>query len=168
MDQVRKLVDAAVVRKLVRPEGLRRRALELRNSKRPGCSKVLAALAEQHPQLDQARNEWEALVVRLTAEYGLPAGVPNFEVVADSQRRFLDVAWPLFMVFLEFDGFLPHMVREKFDDDRARQNALVAEGWTVFRATSRLLETNPASVFEPIRRTIEARGHDLGIMVPTW
>ena len=50
-DVTRRLVDAAVVRGLVTPAVLARRALELQNSKRPGCRNVLRALAEQHPEL---------------------------------------------------------------------------------------------------------------------
>jgi very-short-patch-repair endonuclease len=153
------LVDAAVVRALVRPESLARRAEELRNAKRPGCTKVLRALAEQHPQLERARNEWEALALRLARRFGLPDPVPNHPVHV-GQRRVLDLAWPDALVVLEFDGFAPHMVRDVFDDDRARQNALVAAGWTVFRATSRLLERDPRAVFAPIAAAIAARGHE--------
>jgi hypothetical protein len=153
------LVDAAVVQRRVRPEALLRRAMELRNSKRPGCTKVLKALAAQHPRLDQARNAWEALVLRLAGRYGLPEPVPNLEVVVGGERRFLDAAWPDHLVDLEFDGFRPHMVRKVFDDDRARQNALVAAGWQVFRATSTLLEREPHKVFGPLAAAIRRRGH---------
>lgn len=152
------LVDAAVVRRLVRPESLARRANELLNSRRPGASRVLAALAEQHPLLDRARNEREAQVLRLCREHGLPDPVPNHVVVVGGARRMLDTAWPDCMVDLEFDGFGPHTVRRTFDDDRARQNLLVAEGWLVFRTTARLLERDPRGVFEPIGHAIRARG----------
>jgi very-short-patch-repair endonuclease len=154
------LVDAAVVRRLVRPAGLARRASELRNSKRPGCTKVLSALALQHPQLDRARNEWEALALRLVRARGLPEPVPNYVVVVDGQRRVLDLAWPPARAFLEFDGFRVHMVRRVFDDDRVRQNALVADGWVVFRTTSNMLTRNPDSVFGPLEHILRLRGHD--------
>jgi very-short-patch-repair endonuclease len=160
LEAVRSVVDAAVVRKLTRPAGLARRALELRNSKRPGCGKVLIALSEQHPQLDRARNEWEALAIRLARERGLPDPIPNHRVVVHGQPRSLDLAWPAPLVSFEFDGFLVHSVRSTFDDDRARQNALVAAGWQVFRATSRMLERDPDQVFDQIAAAIGARGHE--------
>jgi hypothetical protein len=155
-----RLVDRAVVRRLVRPSSLWRRAIELQNSKRPGCRRVLLALASQHTELVSARNEWEAQLLRMVDEAGLPEPVPNHGVVLDGQRRFLDVAWPEHMVNLEFDGFEPHMVRAVFDDDRVRQNALVAAGWTVFRVTSRMLEDDPRGILAAIAATIEARGHE--------
>ncbi|MGQ0826652.1 MAG: hypothetical protein ACT4OX_16765 [Actinomycetota bacterium] len=156
------VVDKAVLEHLVRPAALTRRAIELRNSKRPGCKKVLLALEAQHPSLDRARNEWEALVLRLAREYGLPDPLPNHPVVVGGEVRILDAAWPGPLVDLEFDGFRPHMVRRVFDDDRARQNDLVDAGWKVFRATSRLLEQHPERVFGPVARAV--RGHDFARM----
>src|SRR5262245_7530046 len=47
--EVCRIVDAAVARELVNPASLRVRAVELENARRPGCAKVLRALAEQHP-----------------------------------------------------------------------------------------------------------------------
>jgi hypothetical protein len=165
-EQVNKLVDTAVARGLVQPCVLAKRAFELWNSKRPGCRKVLLALAEQHPGLEQARNEWEALVVRRVHEFGLPEPQLDYPVVVDGQQRYLDVAWAQSLVDLEFDGFPPHMVRSVFDEDRVRQNSLVAAGWTVFRVTSRILEQNPGPLFGQIRQALRSRGHHFGKMLP--
>lgn len=158
-ERVCELVDAAAVRKLVRPSLLARRALELRNSKRPGCTKVLRALAEQHPELERARSEWEALVLRWARRYGLPDPVPNHRIEIGGRVRLLDAAWPDAKVDLEFDGFRAHMVRTAFDEDRLRQNDLVAAGWLVFRATSNLLRREPERLFGAIERAIGPRGH---------
>jgi hypothetical protein len=161
------LVDTAVARRLVRPAGLARRAAELRNSKRPGCTKVLHALATQHPLLDQARSNWEAHVLRLAGEHGIPEPVPNLAVVSGGQRRFLDIAWREEMVDLEFDGFEAHLIRRVFDDDRARQNQLVDDGWQVFRLTSKLLEADPVAAFAPIVNAVRARGQEFRRKAPT-
>jgi hypothetical protein len=157
---VERLVDAAVVRELTTAPALARRAAELHNAKRPGCAKVLHALATQHPNMAAARNEWEAGLVRLAGKRGLPSPVSNLPVVVGGQRRLLDLAWPERMVALEFDGFGPHTVREVFDDDRVRQNALVAAGWTVFRVTSRMLQHDAEPVFRQLATAIGARGHE--------
>lgn len=158
-EHVCELVDAAVVRGLVRPSLLARRALELRNPRRPGGAKVLAALAEQHPELERARSEWEAVVLRLARRHGLPDPVPNHRVEVAGRVRLLDAAWPEARIDLEFDGFRVHMVRAAFDEDRRRQNDLVEAGWTVFRATSNLLRRDPDRVFGAIARTLRSRGH---------
>jgi very-short-patch-repair endonuclease len=156
------VVDEVVVRGLVTPTALARRAVELRNSKRPGCNKVLHALALQHPDLECARNTWEAEVLRLIDVYELPRPRVNLAVVVGGARRVLDVAWAEQMVDLEFDGFLPHARRDTFDDDRVRQNALVAAGWTVFRVTSRMLCEQPDVLFRSIREALASRGHEIG------
>jgi hypothetical protein len=159
-DAVRRLVDAVVVRRLVTPQVLARRATELMNSKRPGCRTVLAALALQHPELERARNKWEAEVLRLADHYELPRPSVDLPVVVGGQRRLLDVAWAEALVDLEFDGFVTHTIREVFDDDRIRQNALVAAGWTVFRVTSRMLRDDPDSVFGAVAAAVLDRGHE--------
>lgn len=51
------MVESAIVRGLVKPEALRRRAKELEHSKRPGCAVVLRILTELHPELARSRNE---------------------------------------------------------------------------------------------------------------
>jgi very-short-patch-repair endonuclease len=93
----------------------------------------------------------------------LPLPTPNLAVVVDGQLRLLDVAWGDFMIDLEFDGFDPHMVRDVFDDDRVRQNALVAAGWTVLRVTSRMLEQDPGGLVAKIA-SLMTRGHENGQM----
>ncbi|HEY1741428.1 MAG TPA: type IV toxin-antitoxin system AbiEi family antitoxin domain-containing protein, partial [Acidimicrobiia bacterium] len=102
------MIERAIVRGLVNPMALERRARELRNSKRPGCKVVLTILAELHPELERSRNEWEALVVRRCKELGLPEQVLEYEIWIDGQHYFLDAAWPELLVTLEFDGRDPH------------------------------------------------------------
>jgi hypothetical protein len=53
-------------------------------------------------------------------------------------------------IAVEFDGFVPHSSRRVFDDDRVRQNALVADSWRVFRLTKTALERDLESALGPI------------------
>jgi very-short-patch-repair endonuclease len=64
--------------------------------------------------------------------------------------RYLDLAWPDAKVAVEFDGFVPHSTRRVFDDDRARQNDLVDDDWSVFRITKTMLDDDPGGTFGPI------------------
>ena len=86
----------------------------------------------------------------------------------DGHRRFLDTAWPEPMACLEFDGYITHIgSRVVFDDDRARQNALVDAGWKVFRITSRMLESNLDAAFAPVIRAVRStESHGGHISVP--
>jgi very-short-patch-repair endonuclease len=153
---VEALVDRAVLRHVVNAQSLHRRALELRNPKRTGASRVVKAIASQHPDIRRARSDWEATVVRIAQRLGLPRPRLNYRVVVDGQPRLLDVAWSESLIDLEYDGFEPHMDRCVFDDDRVRQNALVAAGWTVFRLTQAMLDGDPSPVFGAIADAIAA------------
>jgi hypothetical protein len=152
---VNDFVDSAVVKRLVSPDALERRARELLAPARPGAARVLRAIATSHPQLDRARNEWEAKMLRLAARFRLPPPIPNHPVVVDGDLRILDLAWPLVLVCAEFDGYLPHVrTRRVFDDDRKRQNDLIDAQWKVFRITSTMLNGDPRRAFAPIIRAI--------------
>jgi very-short-patch-repair endonuclease len=144
------ILDTAIVRGLVRPEPLRRRALELWTPRRRGCAVVLDLLDQRHPDLARAANIWEARVVRVVRGLGLPDPKINHRVRVGGRVRYLDLAWPEAKVAVEFDGFVPHSTRRVFDDDRARQNDLVDDGWSVFRVTKTMLEDDPVATFRSI------------------
>ena len=148
------MIESAVVRELVDPLRLSRRARELRNSKRPGCAIVLAILDELHPELRRSRNDWEALVVRRCSEFGLPRPSTEFEVIINGRRYFLDLAWPEFLVALEFDGRDPHMRRIVHDNDTLRRNDFTDAGWTRFGITSSELAVASTKTLQQVRRAI--------------
>ncbi|MBX7160720.1 MAG: hypothetical protein K1X95_10555 [Acidimicrobiia bacterium] len=151
------LCDRAVTSKLVDPVRLELRARELRAPRRNGCARVLAVFADRHPDLAEARNEWEARLLHLSRRFGLPDPVPNFALRIGGRRRFLDLAWVDQLVVVEFDGYAWHSDRRTFDDDRVRQNELVAAGWQPFRLTSTALRNGELAAFEPIARVVRHR-----------
>jgi very-short-patch-repair endonuclease len=141
--------DTAIVRRMTTVSRLEARARELWAPRRNGCAIVLELLDARDGGVRNARNVWEATVVRIVRRLGLPSPSVNHRVRVGGKVRYLDLAWPEAKVAVEFDGFVPHSTRRVFDDDRARQNDLVADGWTVFRVTSTMLR-DPASTFAPI------------------
>ena len=130
------LFDTAIVQRLVTVNRLRDRAEALWAPRRNGCAIVLALLDERDPGLRLSRNVWEAKLLRTVQRLGLPRPEVNYRVRVGGRVRYLDLAWPDAKVAVEFDGFVPHSTRRVFDDDRERQNDLVADGWTVFRVTA--------------------------------
>jgi hypothetical protein len=88
------LVESAIVRGLVKPVALQRRASELCHGKRPGCAVVLRILADLHPELERSRNEWEAFVARCARRLGLPLPKLEHELLIDGRRYIADAAWP--------------------------------------------------------------------------
>jgi len=99
---------------------------------------------------------WEAKVLRIVNDLGLPRPEVNYRVRVGGRVRYLDLAWPDAKVAVEFDGFVPHSTRRVFDDDRARQNDLVADGWNVFRVTASMLR-DAMRTFTPIATAIRVQ-----------
>jgi len=155
--QFEDVLDLAIVNRTVTPERLRARAVELWSPRRRGCAVVLELLDERDPELTNARNIWEARVLRMARAARLPRPKSNYRVHVGDRDRFLDLAWPEEKVAAEFDGFVPHSTRRVFDDDRVRQNDLVDDDWLLFRLTKTALEADAGRAFEPIVRAIGKR-----------
>ena len=151
------LVESAIVRGLVKPEALRRRANELTNVKRPGCAIVLRILADLHPELAKSRNEWEALVARRAKQQGLEPPRLEYEIFIDGRRYIADAAWPEQRVALEFDGRDPHMRRRVHDYDTDRRNDFTDAGWKRFGITAAALKRHDDRAFRQVARAISSR-----------
>jgi very-short-patch-repair endonuclease len=151
------MVESAIVRKLVKAAGLRRRAQELANSKRPGCAVVLRILDDLHPELARSRNEWEALVARRAKEFGLERPQLEYELFFNGHRYIADAAWPRQRVALEFDGRDPHMRRRVHDYDTDRRNDFTDAGWRRFGITASALRRHDDRAFRQVARAIEGR-----------
>jgi very-short-patch-repair endonuclease len=150
------ILDTAIVQRIVTVNRLRSRAEDLWAPRRNGCAIVLALLDDRDPKLARARNVWEAKALRMVRQVGLPAPEVNYRVRVGGRVRYLDLAWPDAKVAVEFDGFVPHSTRRVFDDDRVRQNDLVADGWIVFRVTASMLN-DPTRAFAPIATAIAGK-----------
>jgi hypothetical protein len=151
------MVESAIVRGLVKPDVLRRRAKELQHPKRPGCAVVLRILADLHPELARSRNEWEALVARRAKEFGLEPPQLEYEVYIDGRRYIADAAWPAQRVALEFDGRDPHMRRSVHDNDTGRRNDFTDAGWLRFGITATALKRRDDRAFRQVARAIGRR-----------
>lgn len=151
------VLDRAIVQRSVTVDRLRTRSKDLWAPRRNGCAIVLALLDARDPGLARARNVWEAKVLRTVRRLGLPEPRANHRVRVGGRVRYLDLAWPEVKVAIEFDGFVPHSTRRVFDDDRSRQNDLVAAGWVVFRITKTMLDADPTVIFAPIAAAIAAK-----------
>ena len=152
-DRFRDLLDKVLVSRTVTVKRLEARAVELRTARRPGCAVVLRLLEERHPESTRARNGWEANVLRTIGRLGLAPPRVNYRVRVGGRIRYIDLAWPDRKIALELDGFAPHTNRRVFDDDRVRQNDLVAAGWTVYRVTWTAFSANPRTA---LRHVVDA------------
>lgn len=151
------LIESAIVRGLVKPAALDRRARELTHSKRPGCAVALRILADLNPDLARSRNEWEALVARRAREVGLEPPALEFKLTIDGHRYIADAAWPAVKVALEFDGRDPHMRKRVHDYDSVRRNDFNDAGWLRFGITAAALKRRDDRAFRQVARAIARR-----------
>ncbi len=98
---------------------------------------IQALLAERAPGYDPGDSDLETRVLRALVNNGLPAPVQQYRIRASSRTVRLDLAYPELRLGIELDGWEFHRTRSAFDDDRARANLLVADGWSLVRFTSR-------------------------------
>jgi very-short-patch-repair endonuclease len=142
---MRTLVDLGAVDRHAVPEALERaviakvcsvlaveRALDdVARKGRRGAGVIRRVLDER--ALGRARPDGllETRMARLFREHGLP--MPRFQYKAG--RYILDFAYEDLRLAIEVDGFEVHGTPLALQRDLARQNALVAAGWTVLRFT---------------------------------
>lgn len=93
-------------------------------------------LALRHEDDRPGGSNWEVARVRdlRAAELGLL--VQQHKVTVRGRVYYLDAAYPIEMVAVEFDTFHTHGARSSFDRDRRRDADLQLLGWLVLRATS--------------------------------
>ena len=99
----------------------------------------------------------EAHMLRLLRDHSLPGPVAQHEVRVG--RRFVgrvDFAYPRRKVAIEVDGYECHSSLAAFRRDRARQNELVAAGWTVLRFTWDDVVHRPERVAGVLHRVLVA------------
>lgn len=85
---------------------------------------------------------------------GLRGWVANHRVLVEGAVYFLDLAFRGASLAVEIDGYEHHSGRVPFEQDRARQNALVRAGWTVLRFTYAQLLSDPAEVVAMVRSVL--------------
>jgi len=95
---------------------------------------------------DRADSAAERLVIKHLRAAGITGWVSGFPF----GPYLIDLAFPQAKVAVEIDGWAWHVDRDRFANDRRKQNALVRAGWTVLRFTWHDLTTAPHSVVAQI------------------
>ncbi len=76
----------------------------------------------------------------------------NWPVVLAGRLYYIDIAFPGLRLAVEIDGRLHETDPDVFQNDRWRQNALVAAGWRVIRFTWEMVHHHPEEMLAMIRR----------------
>jgi hypothetical protein len=86
------------------------------------------------------RSTLEIAFVAFLDAHGLPRPRTNATIeLASGRKPMVDAAWPDRRLAAELDSYGIHTTRRNFEEDRARDRALTAEGWRVVRITWRQL-----------------------------
>lgn len=98
---------------------------------------------------------WEDRVYRWIVDDGLPAPIRQYPLELAGTIRRIDLAYPVCLVAVEFDGWSAHGTRRRFDADRDRTTELALAGWLVVLVTS---AQSRAVVVQRVRRALAQRG----------
>lgn len=103
-----------------------------------------------------AQAESERMLHVILRSSGVRGWLPQYRVQLGGRVAYIDVALPEFKIAIEVDGRDAHGPwSDRFADDRARQNDLVAAGWRVLRFTWEHLQ-DPGYVLGQIAQLLAA------------
>ena len=122
---------------------------------RPGITRLRRVITTNIELTEVTDSLFEALVVSLLAEHGLPAPVLHHRIVGPDGVFLaeVDLAYPDRLIAIELDGEI-HRTSDVFHADRPRQNTLELLGWTVLRFTWRQLQNQPDLIIRQVRAAL--------------
>jgi very-short-patch-repair endonuclease len=106
---------------------------------------------------DGTRSDLERVFLRLCRRHRLPAPEVNVRI----GRHLVDFLWRDRMLVVETDGYRYHRGRTAFEDDRARDLALRAQGFAVIRLAEKQLRDDAQRVAEVVGAALRV-GADAG------
>jgi very-short-patch-repair endonuclease len=131
-----------------------RAALE-RSAPRQKGRRILRFLLDRYPGRP-TESSLEVLTWGVLRESELPPPVRQYEVKHRGRRiARVDFAYPHAKLAVEADGYGSHSSRADWQRDRARQNAIIGLGWTVYRATWDDVVRHPQRVIRDIAALLE-------------
>lgn len=123
---------------------------------RRGLGLMRRLLAERGPDYVPPASELERRVLKLLVDAGLPE--PQRQVWAggsDAVGR-VDFAYPDQCLLIEADSRRHHMSKTDFENDRRRDNWLMAAGWRVLRITWEQVTQRPHEVVALVKEALRA------------
>jgi very-short-patch-repair endonuclease len=103
---------------------------------------TLRRLVEHGAAPTLTRSAYERKLLGLIKRAELPSPLVNAKVAGHE----VDFLWPEHKLIVEFDGFAYHSDRKAFEQDRLRDQRLVAAGFRVIRITANQLDRTPEAV----------------------
>jgi hypothetical protein len=136
--EVRRAMDVAFAQRLVTLEQVQAISNELAGPGRRRSVVTAIALEAHLPERAECESVPQIDLLRAIVEAGFPTPTVEHPVTIDGQPYRIDLSYPEHKIALEYDGFPGHSALIPFTRDRARQNALEGDGWSVLRYTKYL------------------------------
>jgi very-short-patch-repair endonuclease len=131
-----------------------------RYPRRPG-RRPLATLVEAGALgQGRTRSEMEDRFLAFCRRHRLPLPETNVVLEVRGRRIEADCVWRRERVAVELDSRSAHGGWMAFEDDRARDRALAADGWVTMRVTWPQLHTEPAALAAELRAALAVRASD--------
>lgn len=127
-----------------------RRVLDAAGGKK-GRRRLRRVAERVDPRAAETLSPTEVDFFALCLEVGLP--LPQVNVLVEGQL--VDFYWPNARLVVETDSYTYHSDRPAFERDHERTVALQAAGYTVHRATHKMLERNPDPVLKLVRDSLQ-------------
>jgi hypothetical protein len=153
-DELVVLGDAMVKRQLVSCRALITAAAEHRFY---GVRRARGAAVLVRPRVDSPAETRSRLLV---VDYGLPEPIAGYVVTDELGERIdaVDLAWPQYLVIIEYDGDLHRTTRSKWRYDNRKRDDLRTLGWTVIVLTADDLTRYRSRTLERIAAALRAGG----------
>jgi very-short-patch-repair endonuclease len=150
------MVEQAAVLRLLDPPEVDRVLARGRRRGSPQLRAILAAWRSDDERQPRVRSPLEARFLPALVEASLPRPRCNAQMEVDGHRLEVDLLWETQALVIETDGEETHGTRAAFQDDRRRDQILVAAGYRTARVTWDQLEEEPEAVVARVRRMLEA------------
>ncbi|MDQ6946584.1 MAG: hypothetical protein M3256_10000 [Actinomycetota bacterium] len=154
--QLGQCVDAAIRRRLVNLERLRRLVIHLAAS--GGRRRLLPVhhiLAERIAGYRPDDSDFETEMNRLWDRLGLPSARRQFRIVVDGHAYRLDRAIVECKIGVEWDSYRYHSSPSDLDHDSNRRARLVGAGWVIIPVTA---QSEPRLIAQAVLRAYHDRG----------
>ena len=151
--QLNRAVNEAGIRRLWDPLSLPH--LLERHPRRGGAAAIRAVI--EHANAGITHSDLEDLFADFLDHWGLPRPRTNVWLHVAGGWIEADCVWQEHRLIVELDSHTYHATRSAFENDRARDRALIAAGWRVMRITWRHLQDEPEALTRDLRASLAAR-----------
>jgi len=142
LDTIERLAESAIRQELTTWHRIRAEAEAHAGRGRAGPANIARLIERRKTVLEVARSDFGLRVRQVLVAAGVTEPVVEHQVLSPQGKHllYLDAAWPEHMKAWELDSREWHSGMEHFEGDRAKRNAVKAQGWAIQEITWKMFE----------------------------